>query len=88
VERGGGVAEASWPPRLSPLHHHPLPLTLTLSCSPQTCPSASGGGTFDASERTRLSSQSVDLFASADRGLGEEREGRGGGGVGGAAEAP
>jgi hypothetical protein len=77
VERGGGVAEASWPPRLQPVLRmcHSLPP----SASPQTSPGASGGGQLRPQSLLGcLSNLSVSLPAQVGA-AGEEQKGRGGG---------
>jgi hypothetical protein len=77
VERGGGVAEASWLPRLQPVLRmcHSLPP----SASPQTSPGASGGGQLRPQSLLGcLSNLSVSLPAQVGA-AGEEQKGRGGG---------
>jgi hypothetical protein len=80
VGRGGGVAEVTWPPRLTPT---PPATIVGLTADVSRCQRR--GGRTEASKPTRLSSQSVGPFIGADQSRqgGTRREG-----VGGTVEAP
>jgi hypothetical protein len=64
VEQGGGIAEASWPPRLIPT---PPAITIELAADVARCQQRRGGGTTEASKPTRLSCQTASLFTGADQ---------------------
>jgi hypothetical protein len=63
VEQGGGIAEASWPPRFIPT---PPATTVGLVADVTRCQRRKGG-TIEASKPTRLSCQTASLFTSADQ---------------------
>jgi hypothetical protein len=63
MEQGGGIVEASWPPRLIPT---PPATTVGLAADVARC-QQSRGRTTEASKRTRLSCQTTSLFTGADQ---------------------
>jgi hypothetical protein len=63
VEQGGGIAEASWPPRLIPT---PPATTVGLAADVARCQRRRGGAT-EASKPTMLSCQTASLFTGADQ---------------------